>query len=102
MIWSYCTFTFIQFTYEPASVHLLLFFLCIQQPDLLPCTNETESDRWPEGMNVEHLTDTQTEESGEEEKEAGGKQGGMRMRVDSDRLQLVITGVLSNGKASCL
>lgn len=72
------------------------------QPDLLPCTNGTESDRWPEGTNRERLTDTQTEESGEEEKEAGGEQGGMRMRVDSDRLQLVITGALSNGKASCL
>lgn len=69
------------------------------QPDLLACTNGTESDRWPEGTNIERLTGRQT---GEEEKEAGGEQGGMRMRVDSDRLQLVITGVLSNGEASCL
>lgn len=39
-----------------------------------------ESDRWPKGRNTEQLTDVQTEESGEEEKETGGEQGGMRMR----------------------
>lgn len=40
----------------------------------------TESDRWPKGRNTEQLTDAQTEESGEEEKETGGEQGGMRRR----------------------
>lgn len=43
------------------------------QPDLLPCANGTESDRWPEGTNIERLTDTQTEESGEEEGRRTGR-----------------------------
>lgn len=31
------------------------------QQDLLPCTNGTESDRWPEEMNIEQLTDARRE-----------------------------------------
>lgn len=102
MIWSYFYFysVYIQTCFRPSlAVVSDGSAFNSPQPDLLPCSNGTESDRWPEGTNIERLTDTQT---GEEEKEAGGEQGGMRMRVDSDKLQLVITGVLSNGKASCL
>lgn len=31
------------------------------QPDLLPRMSGTESDRWPEGTNVEQLTDAKRE-----------------------------------------